>query len=64
MLTKGTLSKTRRPTCLRIGVAGPPGAGKSTFIEALGKYLIKEKNMVRSHVNNLRLEEEEPASLL
>jgi putative protein kinase ArgK-like GTPase of G3E family len=51
MLTKGTLSKTRRATCLRIGVAGPPGAGKSTFIEALGKYLIKEKNMVRQCLN-------------
>ena len=25
---------------LRIGIAGPPGAGKSTMIEALGKYLL------------------------
>lgn len=32
---------------VRIGVAGPPGAGKSTFIEALGQYLIQEKNLVR-----------------
>lgn len=28
---------------LRIGISGVPGAGKSTFIEALGKYLIEEK---------------------
>ena len=35
---------------LRVGVAGPPGAGKSTFIEALGKYLIEEKGMVRGRV--------------
>lgn len=29
--------------CIRLGIAGPPGAGKSTFIEALGLYLTKEK---------------------
>lgn len=29
---------------LRIGITGVPGVGKSTFIEALGLYLIKEKN--------------------
>ena len=28
---------------LRIGITGVPGVGKSTFIEALGMYLIKEK---------------------
>lgn len=32
---------------LRIGVAGPPGAGKSTFIEALGKHLLDDKGLVR-----------------
>jgi putative protein kinase ArgK-like GTPase of G3E family len=31
---------------LRIGVAGPPGAGKSTFIEALGKHLLDDKGLV------------------
>lgn len=29
---------------IRIGVTGVPGVGKSTFIEAFGKYLIKEQN--------------------
>ncbi|KAL9652351.1 hypothetical protein ABK040_012007 [Willaertia magna] len=28
----------------RVGISGPPGAGKSTFIEALGKHLIKDLN--------------------
>lgn len=28
---------------LRIGISGPPGVGKSTFIEALGKYLSSRK---------------------
>jgi LAO/AO transport system kinase len=28
---------------IRIGITGVPGAGKSTFIEALGCYLVKEK---------------------
>ena len=36
--------KTSRP--LRIGIAGPPGAGKSTFIEALGKHLLENKGLV------------------
>ena len=31
---------------LRIGVTGIPGVGKSTFIEAFGKYLIGEKRKV------------------
>lgn len=29
----------------RIGLSGPPGAGKSTFIETLGTYLTDEKNL-------------------
>lgn len=28
---------------IRVGITGVPGVGKSTFIEALGNYLIKEK---------------------
>ncbi len=47
------LSLARQPTCLRVGVAGPPGAGKSTFIESLGKYLIKEKAMVSETMQEL-----------
>jgi len=31
------------PRSFRIGVSGPPGVGKSTFIEALGSYLITKK---------------------
>ena len=31
---------------IRIGVTGVPGVGKSTFIEAFGKYLIAEGNKV------------------
>lgn len=30
----------RRPRALRIGISGPPGVGKSTFIECLGQYLL------------------------
>ncbi len=26
----------------RVGLSGPPGAGKSTFIEALGNFVVKE----------------------
>ena len=34
------------PPTLRIGVAGPPGAGKSTFIETLGMRYISKANRV------------------
>jgi len=34
--------KTRRQNSFRIGFTGPPGVGKSTFIEAFGMSLIKE----------------------
>lgn len=30
----------------RVGVAGPPGAGKSTFIETLGQYLTARNHKV------------------
>ena len=36
----------------RIGFAGPPGAGKSTFIEAFGKFLI-EGNRIRKDNDNM-----------
>ena len=32
--------KDMRSNTLRIGIAGPPGAGKSTFIECLGKHFV------------------------
>ena len=31
---------------IRLGLSGPPGAGKSTFIEALGKKLTSEGHKV------------------
>jgi len=36
--------KNRRPgkSAFRLGITGPPGAGKSTFIEALGTMVVKE----------------------
>jgi len=37
--------KNAKKSALRIGLTGPPGAGKSTFIEALGMYLTEEKNL-------------------
>ena len=33
------------PTSLRIGLSGSPGVGKSTFIESLGTYLTRQKNL-------------------
>lgn len=35
----------RFPT-IRVGIAGPPGAGKSTFIEALGMFLCNRGHKV------------------
>lgn len=35
----------RFPT-IRVGIAGPPGAGKSTFIEALGMFLCSRGHKV------------------
>ncbi|KAL6062043.1 Methylmalonyl Co-A mutase-associated GTPase MeaB [Balamuthia mandrillaris] len=34
------------PPSFRIGISGPPGVGKSTFIEALGKLIVKEQKPV------------------
>ncbi len=31
---------------IRLGISGPPGVGKSTFIEAFGQYLIDEGHKV------------------
>ncbi|CAG7734529.1 unnamed protein product [Allacma fusca] len=33
------MQESQVPTSYRIGISGPPGAGKSTFIEAFGKFL-------------------------
>lgn len=34
------------PDSFRVGLAGPPGAGKSSLIEALGMYLVKQGHKV------------------
>jgi LAO/AO transport system kinase len=39
MSKKKTSSNFVSPFAIRIGITGVPGAGKSTFIEAMGKYL-------------------------
>ena len=36
----------RMPLCAQTGLTGPPGAGKSTFIEAFGKYLTARDHKV------------------
>ncbi|PKK28894.1 methylmalonic aciduria (cobalamin deficiency) cblA type [Columba livia] len=35
-----------KPLAFRVGLSGPPGAGKSTFIECLGKMLTERKHKV------------------
>ena len=42
-LLQNPVARHRRQTSFRLGIAGAPGAGKSTFIEALGKYLLDQK---------------------
>lgn len=39
ILQEGTIVKDT----FRIGLSGPPGAGKSTFIESAGQHIIKEQ---------------------
>lgn len=52
------LNKEGNKKTLRLGIAGPPGAGKSTFIEALGMRYVGAGNKVAvipvdpsSHIN-------------
>ena len=40
------LQKQTKSASIRVGITGPPGAGKSTFIEAFGCYLCKEGRKV------------------
>ena len=43
LLAKELLSSIKdKKNCIRIGITGVPGVGKSTFIEALGMYLINK----------------------
>ena len=43
-LMSSVLKHNLQNTSLRIGISGPPGAGKSTFIEALGLHLAELNN--------------------
>ncbi|XP_022086228.1 methylmalonic aciduria type A homolog, mitochondrial-like isoform X2 [Acanthaster planci] len=45
-LKKKTAENDGIPTSFRIGLTGPPGAGKSTFIEAFGKQLTEAGHKV------------------
>ena len=39
-------TKKNKGESVRIGITGIPGAGKSTFIESLGNYLLNDKNKI------------------
>lgn len=39
-------AKKNKGESIRIGITGIPGAGKSTFIESLGNYLLNDKNKI------------------
>jgi len=43
-VTQARAEKEKLST-FRVGISGPPGAGKSTFIEALGTYLVPNNNV-------------------
>jgi len=49
-VAKETKSRRRKSETKRVGIAGPPGAGKSTFIEAFGTYLIANGHRVAVRV--------------
>jgi ribosome biogenesis GTPase A len=38
-------SRTHTKKTFRVGISGPPGAGKSTFIEQLGQHIIKNVSL-------------------
>ena len=46
LMTLVTQHAREQPKAFRIGLSGPPGAGKSTFIEAFGTMLTKKGNKV------------------
>jgi LAO/AO transport system kinase len=46
LLKELTSAKGHNANTLRVGIAGPPGAGKSTFIEQMGLHLVKNSHKV------------------
>eukprot|EP01116_Phalansterium_solitarium_P004510 TRINITY_DN15533_c0_g1_i1.p1 TRINITY_DN15533_c0_g1~~TRINITY_DN15533_c0_g1_i1.p1 ORF type:complete len:369 (-),score=80.63 TRINITY_DN15533_c0_g1_i1:139-1245(-) len=44
LLLAARKAQPERKSTFRVGISGPPGAGKSTFIEALGTMLVRSKN--------------------
>ncbi len=44
-IAQNLISKSLKKTIksFRIGITGPPGVGKSTFIEAIGKHILKDR---------------------
>lgn len=43
LLSESSVGSERRGKSMRIGITGPPGAGKSTLIEALGMRFVEEE---------------------
>ena len=47
-----TLLKDHGKSSFRLGLSGPPGVGKSTFVEALGKEILKRKYVTLEQIYN------------
>ena len=56
-----SLSSSKKPSSFRIGITGPPGAGKSTFVNKLGSILCKQEAPDNHNVAVLAID---PSSLV